>query len=59
MPLTDELRARILSAAPIADIRALAEANGLVSLRTAGWAKVCAGITTIDEVIRVTRDELQ
>jgi general secretion pathway protein E len=59
MPLTDEIRARILSAAPIADIRALAEANGLVSLRTAGWAKVCAGITTIDEVIRVTRDELQ
>jgi general secretion pathway protein E len=58
MQLTDNLRGRILSGASVAEIRALAEADGLVSLRAAGWAKVCAGATTIDEVIRVTRDDL-
>jgi type II secretory ATPase GspE/PulE/Tfp pilus assembly ATPase PilB-like protein len=42
----------------VAELRALAERNGLVSLRSAGWAKACAGVTTIDEVLRVTRDEL-
>jgi general secretion pathway protein E len=59
MLLTDDLRARILAGAPIADIRSVAAANGLVSLRAAGWAKACAGVTTIEEVLRVTRDELQ
>ncbi|HEX7940462.1 MAG TPA: GspE/PulE family protein [Gemmatimonadaceae bacterium] len=58
MQLTDDLRARILSGAPIAEIRALAEANGLVSLREAAWAKACAGVTTFEEVLRVTRDDL-
>jgi general secretion pathway protein E len=59
MLLTDEMRSRILAGAPIAEIRALATAHGLVSLRAAGWAKACAGITTIEEILRVTRDELQ
>ena len=58
MHLNDEVRARVLAAAPVAELRALAERNGLVSLRSAGWAKACAGVTTIDEVLRVTRDEL-
>jgi general secretion pathway protein E len=58
MHLNDEVRGRVLAAAPVAELRALAERNGLVSLRSAGWAKACAGVTTIDEVLRVTRDEL-
>ncbi|HEX2217458.1 MAG TPA: GspE/PulE family protein [Gemmatimonadales bacterium] len=58
MHLNDELRARVLAGAPVAELRALAERHGLVSLRSAGWAKACAGVTTIDEVLRVTRDEL-
>jgi general secretion pathway protein E len=58
MLLTDDLRARILAGVPIAEIRAVAMANGLVPLRAAGWAKACAGVTTIEEVLRVTRDEL-
>jgi type II secretory ATPase GspE/PulE/Tfp pilus assembly ATPase PilB-like protein len=59
MLLTDDMRSRILAGAPIAEIRALATGSGLVSLRASGWAKACAGTTTIDEVLRVTRDELQ
>jgi type II secretory ATPase GspE/PulE/Tfp pilus assembly ATPase PilB-like protein len=58
MQLTDELRGRIVARAPLAELRALAERDGLVSLRAAGWAKACAGITSVDEVLRVTRDEL-
>jgi type IV pilus assembly protein PilB len=58
MHLDDEIRARVPSGAPAAELRALAERHGLVSLRSAGWAKACAGVTTIDEVLRVTRDEL-
>jgi general secretion pathway protein E len=58
MPMTDDLRARVLAGVPVAEIRGVAEANGLVSLRAAGWAKACAGITTVEEVLRVTRDEL-
>lgn len=58
MQPTDVMRARILSGGAVAELRGLAEANGLVPLRSAGWAKACAGITTIEEVLRVTRDEL-
>jgi general secretion pathway protein E len=56
---TDDMRSRILAGAAIDEIRALAMAHGLVSLRAAGWAKACAGTTSLEEVLRVTRDELQ
>jgi type II secretory ATPase GspE/PulE/Tfp pilus assembly ATPase PilB-like protein len=55
--VTDTIRGRVVAAAPLAEIRALAQAQGMVSLRAAGWAKACAGITTIEEVLRVTRDD--
>ena len=57
MQVNDEIRAGVLAGATVAALRALAERHGLVSLRSAGWAKACAGITTIEEVLRVTRDE--
>jgi general secretion pathway protein E len=59
MLLTDEMRARIQAGASAAELRALALANGLVPLRAAGWAKACTGLTTVEEVLRVTRDERQ
>jgi type IV pilus assembly protein PilB len=54
MPITQELRDLILKAAPTADIRATAQAQGLKTLRQAGLIKVLEGITTVDEVLRVT-----
>ena len=57
MSLSDTLRAKIVDRAPLAELRAIAAAQGLESLRSAGWAKACAGITTLEEVLRVTRDE--
>jgi general secretion pathway protein E len=58
MPVSDDIRALIVRGAPLAELRALAEQEGLVSLRAAGWAQAAAGITTIDEVLRVTRDDM-
>ena len=57
MSLSDELRAKIVDRAPLGELRAIAAAQGLESLRAAGWAKACAGVTTLEEVLRVTGDE--
>ena len=58
MRLSEELRARIVARAPLAELRALAQAQGMAPLRAAGWAQACAGVTTLEEVLRVTRDEV-
>jgi hypothetical protein len=29
----------------------------MLTLRRDGWAKCCLGLTTVDEVLRVTHDE--
>jgi type II secretory ATPase GspE/PulE/Tfp pilus assembly ATPase PilB-like protein len=57
MPMSEELRARVVRSAPLGEIRVLAETQGMAPLRSGGWDKACAGITTLDEVLRVTRDE--
>jgi general secretion pathway protein E len=57
MRLSEEVRARVVAGAPLANIRALAQAQGMAPLRAAGWAQAGAGITTLEEVLRVTRDE--
>jgi general secretion pathway protein E len=60
MIVSDEIRSLIVAGAPLDDIRALARAQGMVALRENGWAKVRAGVTTIDELLRVTsEDELR
>jgi type II secretory ATPase GspE/PulE/Tfp pilus assembly ATPase PilB-like protein len=59
MPMTAELRDAVVRQAPLAELRTLAAARGTASLRAAGWAKACAGITTLEEVLRSTRDEVQ
>ena len=57
MVMTDALRERVVGGAPLDEIRALARAQGMVPLRAAGWQTVCAGVTTVEELLRVTRDE--
>jgi general secretion pathway protein E len=54
--LSDELRARIVNGVSLDEIRSLACQQGMVSLRSDGWAKVCAGVTTVEELLRVTSD---
>jgi len=54
--ITDDLRDAIAARAPRAQLRALAVAAGLVPLRSDGWQKVEAGLTTVEEVARVIQD---
>jgi type II secretory ATPase GspE/PulE/Tfp pilus assembly ATPase PilB-like protein len=52
----EELRRLIMTKAPAGDLRRYALAKGMVTLREDGWAKVCAGITTVDEILRVAQE---
>jgi general secretion pathway protein E len=52
--LTDGVRDLIVGQPSTQAIAEQARAAGMASLRTDGWSKVRAGITTIEEVLRVT-----
>jgi type IV pilus assembly protein PilB len=54
MPITEELRDMVLRAAPTADLRRMAQEQGMKTLRQAGLRKVIEGTTTVEEVLRVT-----
>ncbi len=55
--LNEAIRPLILNRAPATTIAAKAIEEGMRSLRTDGWNKVRAGMTTIEEVLRVTQTE--
>ena len=54
MPISQELRDAILKNAPTAELREVAQAQGMKTLRQAGLQKVIEGTTTVDEILRVT-----
>ena len=55
--VTDEIRSLILHRAPAYELRKVSVRQGMVSLREDGWRLVREGRTTIEEVIRNTKDE--
>jgi len=57
MDLNDELRELILKSSSTGQIRDVARRYGLRSLSEDGWRLVREGVTTVDEVLRVTKDE--
>jgi type IV pilus assembly protein PilB len=54
MPISQEIRDLILRNAPSAEIRDVAVAQGMKTLRQSGLLKVIEGTTTVEEVLRVT-----
>lgn len=54
----DEIRSLVMKNADAASIRRTATAHGMNTLREDGAEKVLAGITTIEEVLRVTQDDI-
>ncbi|PYM31806.1 MAG: type IV-A pilus assembly ATPase PilB [Candidatus Rokuibacteriota bacterium] len=54
MPISEELRDAILRNAPTAELREVAQSQGMKTLRQSGLLKVLDGTTTIEEVLRVT-----
>jgi general secretion pathway protein E len=57
MIMTEELRGFTLRKTPGHEIRQHAIAAGMSTLRRDGWEKCCQGVTTIEEVLRVTRED--
>ncbi len=51
------IRPLVMERAPASAIRAAATQSGLRSLREDGWHKVLTGVTTLEEVVRVTRQD--
>jgi general secretion pathway protein E len=56
MELGEELRGLIMAGADASKLTAAARRRGMHSLREDGWKKVEAGVTTVEEVIRVTQE---
>jgi len=57
LPATSEIKALVNARAPAGEIRRQAIREGMVPLKEDGIRKVLAGITTVDEVIRVAYTE--
>ncbi len=55
--MNDEVRSMALKQASTSEIRRLAVQLGMKGLREDGWRKVAAGMTTVDEVLRLTQEE--
>jgi general secretion pathway protein E len=51
---TDDIRQSLLKTPNAGALRELAQSQGMITLKQDGWSKVQAGITTIEEVMRVT-----
>jgi len=54
----DEIRGLVMKHADAASIRRAATARGMNTLREDGADKVMAGVTTIEEILRVTQEDL-
>jgi len=56
LSIDDSLRALIHRGASDAEIRAAGEAGGMVPLRSDAMRWIASGLTSQEEVLRVTRD---
>ncbi|ALG67265.1 GspE/PulE family protein [Beggiatoa leptomitoformis] len=54
--ITPELQTLVLNRAPVSELRRLASRQGFRNLREDGWLKAYQGMTSIEEVLRVTEE---
>jgi type II secretion system protein E len=57
LTMDDSIRALVLDRSPATAVAEAACQHGMRTLREDGWIKVLQGITTIDEVVRVTQED--
>ena len=57
LPVDERLRTLVTRNATVSEIKSAALQSGMITLRQDGARKVLTGITTIDEVLRVTQDD--
>jgi type II secretion system protein E len=55
--ISEETRSLIVQKVPGGEIRRHAVQHGMVTLREDAWAKACAGLTTVAEILRVTQED--
>jgi len=55
--ITEEIRSLILRRASTGEIRRQATEQGMLTLREDAWAKARAGLTTVEEILRVTQED--
>jgi general secretion pathway protein E len=56
-PITEDARSLILRRTPSRDIRRYAVEQGMLTLRMDGWTRAREGVTTVEEVLRVTQED--
>jgi general secretion pathway protein E len=56
-PITEEVRSLVLRRASTPEIRRHAIEAGMVTLRLDGWLKARDGLTTVEEILRVTQED--
>ena len=57
LPISDEIRHLILEHKSAGQLKAMAVEQGMSTLRQDGWRKVLAGLTTIEEVVRISTED--
>jgi hypothetical protein len=57
MPVTEQIESLVLDNRSAGEIRRVAMNQGMKSLREDGWRLIHDGRTTLEEVLRVTKDE--
>jgi len=55
--ISEDIRSLILRRAATNEIRRAAVDGGMITLREDGWAKARAGLTTVEEILRVTQED--
>ena len=56
-PITEDARSLILRRSAARDIRQYAISAGMITLRMDGWRRACEGLTTVEEILRVTQED--
>jgi general secretion pathway protein E len=59
MPIDEKIRTQIMEATTATAIKRSAVARGMITLREDGRSKIRAGLTTADEVLRVTQMDIE
>jgi general secretion pathway protein E len=57
MPMTDPMRSLVMRHATATDLRAEAIKQGMITMYEDGMRKALSGVTTFEEVLRVTRED--
>ena len=57
MVITDEIRSLILENASAGELRRVSAKQGMTSLRDDGFRHLSEGRTTVEEVLRVSKDD--